>query len=373
MTTDITFENAQLADALNKANRIAPVKGPAFDRAAGFLLDVNPITKRMTVRSTDEDATYLQHIPAVAGKGDATTWRLSSLLLTRMIGSLPLGGEAKVRMIDKGDGYIRLTSGKWVAKLNTLRPEDYPRIPEFDMEGMVEANEFASKVEQVAWACDKKSAILTGVHVDGTRLIGCSQYGMATVPCPVALDAPATVPLLSLATLLKSATDVRLRVIDRALQIALDAETQATSRLIEGEYPKVDRIMRDDFAGSVTVNRQAFLDALNRMLVLVAAERMPAMQVTFDGSGLVKMLTFDMEVESVGRMQDSIDVAGDWEDKFSLVIKPQMIVDAVEHSRAATVQIAFGNADPAKARKVPVRVTDDQGYNCHIMPIARDL
>lgn len=372
MSTEITFDNAQLADALGKANRLAPVKGAAFDKAAGFLLDVNPITKTMTIRATDMDATYLQHIPAVAGKGDQVQWRLSSMLLAGMVTSLPLGNERKVKMIDRGDGFIRLTSDKWVAKLHTLRPEDYPRIPEFDHEGMVEANEFASKVEQVAWATDKKHTMLAGVHIDGTRLIGCNQGGVAVIPCPVAIDHPATVPLASLATLLKGASDVQLRVADKSLQIALDAETQATSRLIEGEYPNVDRVLRDDFMGSVQVNKESFLEALNRMLVLVRTERMPAMQVTFDGTGLLKMLTFDMEVDQVGRMQDSVDVSGDWEDKFSLKIQPQMLVNAVEHSRATTVTIAFGNADPDKAKKVPVQVKDDQGYNCHIMPIARD-
>lgn len=372
MATEIVFENAQLADALGKANRLAPVKGAAFDKAAGFLLDVNPITQRMTVRSTDMDATYLQHVPAIGGKGDAVQWRLSSLLLAGMVQALPLGGENKVKMIDRDDGFIRLTSGKWVAKLHTLRPEDFPLITEFDQTGMVEANEFAAKVEQVAWACDKKSPILAGVHIDGKRLIGCSQYGVAVVPCPVGVDAPATVPLSSLATLLKSATDVRLRVAEKSLQIGLDAETQATARLIEGQYPNIDNVMRDDFMGSVFVHKQSFLDALNRMLVLIRTERMPSMQVTFDGTGLVKMVTFDMEVEQVGRMQDSIDVSGDWEDQFSIIIKPQMLVDAVEHSRADHVTIAFGNEDPARARKVPVRVTDDRGYNCHIMPIAKE-
>lgn len=372
MTTEITFENAQLADALNKANRLAPVKGPAFDKAAGFHLTVNPTTKRMTVRATDMDSTYLQHVPAVGGKGDEVEWRLSSLLLAGMVSSLPLGSEQKVKMIDRGDGFIRLTSGKWVAKLHTLRPEDFPIIPEFSMDNMAEANEFASKVEQVAWNVDKKSTVLSGVHIDGNRLIGCNQYGVAVVPCPVVVDAPATVPLQSLATILKSATDVKLRVADRALHIALDAESQATSRLIEGEYPNVDRVLRDDFLGTITVNKESFLDALNRMLVLVRTERMPAMQVTFDATGLISMLTFDMEVDQVGRMQDSVDVSGPWEDKFSLKIQPQMLVNAVEHSRATTVNISFGNADPDKAKKVPLRVTDDDGYNCHIMPIARD-
>ena len=372
MTTEITFENAQLADALAKANRIAPVKGAAFDRAAGFLLDVNPITRRMTVRSSDLDATFLMHVPAVAGNGDAAVWRLSSLLLSGMVTSLPLNSERKIKMIDRGDGFIRLTSDRWVAKLHTLRPEDYPIIPEFSQEGMVEANEFSDKVEQVAWAADKKHAILAGVHIDGTRLIGCNQGGVAVIPCAVSIDAPATVPLASLATLLKGATDVKLRVAEKALHIALDSETQATSRLIEGAYPDVDRVLRDDFVGNVQVDKGSFLDALNRMLVLVRVERMPAMQITFDGSGLIKMLTFDMDVDQVGRMQDSVEMSGEWNDKFSLMIQPQRLVNAVQHSRAKFVTIGFGNVDHDKAKKVPLQIKDDQGYNCHIMPIARD-
>jgi DNA polymerase III sliding clamp (beta) subunit (PCNA family) len=369
--TTISFETAQLADALGKANRLAPLKGAAFDKAAGFLLDVNPVTKVMTIRATDLDCTYLQHVPAVSGKGDPTTWRLPSTLFAGMVQSLPLGNDSTVMLTDRGDGFIRLKSGKWMAKLNTLKPEEFPDIPEFDDTDMTPATEFATKVEQVSWATDPKSAVLAGVHMDGTRLIGCNTYALAVVPCEVEIAGPTTVPLASLATILKNATDVKIRSVEKALQIGLDAETQATTRLIEGSYPQVDKVMREDFVGSVTVGKQAFLDALNRMLVLVRTDRMPAIELLFDGTGIVKMLTFDMEVDQVGRMQDTIDVSGDWDGECALHVKPQMLVDAVSHSRDDTVVIAFGHEDQFKSKKLPIRVADSRGYVCYVMPIVK--
>jgi DNA polymerase III sliding clamp (beta) subunit (PCNA family) len=369
--TEITFENAQLADALGKANRLAPYKGAAFDAAAGFLMAVNPTTLRMTIRATDLDCTYLQHVPAVSGKGDEVDWRLPSQLLAGMVQSLPMGQGATVKLIDKGDSFIRLTSGKWVAKLHQLRAEDYPKIPEFDTMDMTEANDFAAKVDQVAWACDLKSNVLCGVHMDGDRLIGCSQHGMAVVPCGVTIEDPVTVPLTSLATILKNATDVRLRAVEKQFQMSLDAETQATARLVPGTYPDVDRIMRDDQLGWVTVHKQNFLDAMQRMLVLVRQERMPAMRITFDCTGLVNMLTFGMEVESVGQMQDSIDVTSDFDGQWATHVMPSMIVNAVSHSRADTVTIGFASTDESLSNKVPLVVKDDRGYACYISQIVR--
>jgi DNA polymerase III sliding clamp (beta) subunit (PCNA family) len=287
-----------------------------------------------------------------------------------MMQGLPLGGDHQITFIDRGDSFIRLKSDKWVAKLHTMRAGDFPLISEFSVMGMSAADDLATKVDQVTWACDPKTDILSGVHLDGNRLVGCNRYALAVVPCSVPLADPVTVPLSSLSSILKVATEVQLRAIDRQLQISLDSETQATSRLIEGDFPPIDRIMRSNFRGSVVAARVPLVEALNRMLVLVRSERMPTMQITFDGTGLLRSMTFDMEVEQVGRMQDSVDVSGEWDDIMTMHIKPKMLVDAVDHSKADTVTLHFGNCDdPTKDSLGTLVITDDRGYQCHLSAI----
>ena len=61
--TTIVFENAILADAVNKAARVSPTKGAAFDKAAGIVFDVEPQKRTAFVRSTDLEVSFEQEIP----------------------------------------------------------------------------------------------------------------------------------------------------------------------------------------------------------------------------------------------------------------------------------------------------------------------
>lgn len=370
MTTKITFENAQLSDALSKAVRVAPTKGAAFDKASGFLMNVNPITKQMVLRATNLETSYIQHVPAIEGTGDEVVWRLPSALLSSLVTNLPMAGnDAQTTFIDRGDGFIRVSAGSVKVRMNTLPVGDFPILNEFDGSDFKDANEFASKVDQVAWACDKKSSVLGGVHIDGELLVGCNQQLLAVVPCATSVINPITVPLFTLAPILKSATDVSIGSDDRRMLMMLDAETQATSQLMEGAFPNFRSIMRDNFLGFFKVRKQTLVEAMQRMLSLFRNERLPVTQVSFDGTGLLKMIVFDMDVPDTGRMMDTVDcLDGDFTDKLDIHLDPGMLLDAVSHSMSDVVSIQFGHEDPEKAWQLPVRVSDDKGYECYLMP-----
>lgn len=368
MPTSVTFDNAALADAVGKASRIAPKKGAAFDKAAGILFNVDPTHSHAVIKSTDLEVFYEQRVPMVSAKGDPAQWRIPSSILSGVISNLPMGDGSVVEFIDRGDpSVIRFKSGRMVAKLSTISPDGFPLMESFAVEGMTPAQALSAKVEQVSWATDPKSPLLSGVHMDGTRLIGCNQYVLAVVPCEMSLVEPVTVPLATLTALMKSATDIKIRAEDRKFEISLDAETKAWTRIIEGNYPKIDGIMREDFTGSIKCHRQQFLDTLDRLMVMVQNEKSPTLTMDINGTGIVKMLTFDMEISGTGRMQDSIDVSSDtFEDSFSMAFIPRMLQEAVGKIRGDYFTLDFGHSDPLRAKKVPVRLTDDAGYVCYV-------
>jgi DNA polymerase III sliding clamp (beta) subunit (PCNA family) len=369
MPTTILFDTATLADAVSKASRVAPTKGKAFDRSAGLLFEVNPDTLEVVLKATNEDVTYRQTLHANSGTGDVATWRIPSSMLTSIITSLPMGSGSMVTLIDRGDQAIRLTCGRVKVRLATLNTEGFPRIEESDPSGMRPANEMAAKVVQVAWSVGKQEGHpLSGVHLDGKRLIGCDGTTVATVPCDVPLDDPVTVPLWLLAPLLKQASDIKVKASDKKLHIMLDAETATTSALLEAKYPNVDGVMRTDFTGSLEVNKSVFMDSLNRMLGLGKEDRVVSVRVEVNGTGLLKMVTFDMEIEGVGRMMDSIDVTTDYADIFEILFNPQTLQKAVDACRGDMVTIEFGHPDASKAARKPIKVTDKFGYICYVMP-----
>jgi DNA polymerase III sliding clamp (beta) subunit (PCNA family) len=364
--TKATFDAATLADAVAKAHRIAPTKGAAFDMAAGLCMDVYPAKCEAILKATNLDITYYQRLTITDAKGDPTVWRIPSAVLAGLLASLTLEHTKLVNLIDPGDGAIRVKAGSLTARLSMIGGE-FPVIKTFDTAVLSEANEFAQKVAQVAWAAHKDlSTILGGVHIDGDHILACDRQVAAISACKVPVPKPVTAPLWALSAMLRNASDVRLGATDRALHIALDAESQATTRLYEGTYPDVIALRRTNFTGRASVPVKPAVEALQRMLVVARTERMPSVKLTFN-IGLVKSLVFDLEVEK-GRIQDTIDISGDYDDPFEIMFTPNLLIPAIENSRDESVEFQFGHPDPTKASLSPVRISDTKEYEVLLTP-----
>lgn len=366
----VTFDAATLADAIIKAARIAPNKGAAFDKAAGIHMEVRPDDKAVIVKATDLEVTYRQIVPVQEVKADRVLfWRVPSNLLSGLMSQINVGGGSTITLVDPGDSAIRIISGNLKVKLQMQDPADFPNWEPFNSDNMADANDFAQKVAQVSWACAKKNnQILSGVHIDGESLIGCDTNVAAIVPCKVPLQKEVTVPLWTVTPILAKASDVRLAATDKTLNIHLDKETQATSRLLEGAYPNVKGLHRTDYTGKVKFHRAATLEAVNRLLVVAREDRkMPTVKLTFN-PGLVRTCTFDLQVEDKGRIQDTIEVTGTYDEPFEIYFTPSLFVPAIESSKEDQVEMEYGHPERTLASMKPVRISDGTGYEALVMP-----
>ena len=371
MPTTVIFENAILADAINKATRLAPTKGEAFDKAAGIRFDVNPVSRQAIIRVTDLEVSFEQEIPIAEGKGDPGIWRLPAQILQSFISTLPMGEGQTVDFIHRGDEAIRFKAGRTIAKLNMIAGPDIPQeIFAWEDGPLAQASDLAFKIEQVSWCCDRKSSsMLSGVHIDGEYLMGCDHASLAIIPCQVPVTEPVTVPLESLAVILKSASHCQIRALRKRFQIALDENTRVTSGILEGSYPQVKNVMRENFLGTIKVHRQAFIDTLNRMMVLARNEKLPTLKIDIDATGLVPALTFDMDIPGIGRMQDTIDVSTEnFQDRLELGMLPSKLQSAVEHTKGDYFEIDFGHPEPERSPLSSIHIRDDHGYRCYLMP-----
>ena len=363
-----TFDAATLADAVQKASRVAPVKGAAYDKAQGLYFSAAPGAEWATVKSTNLDTSYLQHIrhtgtPPAPGYD----WRIPSAMLNGLVSSFPMSQGATVAFIDTGDGAIRIVSGNTKVRLSLITG-DFPLVEDYDNSSMGEAHDFAQRVSQVAWACDKASNLaLSGIHIDGESLIACDSKVAAIVPCQVPVTHPVTAPLWSVTSLLKSASDVRLEAKDKELRISLDQESKMTSRLIEQPYPDVKALIRDNFTGVAKLPRSQVVDSIGRLLVVAHTERLPTMKMSFM-SGFAKRLVLDLEVPEKGRIQDEVLINGDFDEDFSIWFTPTDVVNALENAKADEVDFHFGHEEREKASLKECVVKNQSGYMAMIMP-----
>lgn len=361
MSTRATFDAATLADAVTKAARVSPTKGPDHDTMAGIVLKVNPVINSAEIMAGTRDVTYFQKLVTTDAKGDEAAWRIPAAMLAGLVSQLPMGAGATVQFIDRGDKAIRIVAGTVKVKITLIEMDGYPTIKPFPTDEHVPANEFAKKVAQVAWATAKDNSILSGVHVNGTHLVGCDRNVAALVPCTVGITNPVTVPLSTLSSILKTATDVGVEAVDRRLHIMLDSESQASTTIIEGAYPNVDGLRRTNYAGKCVIPKTAFVESLERLLVVARSERLPACTFTFT-PGLMRTLVLDLETDDAHRIQDTIDVSGDFDEPFTVGFTPTYILPAIQNSKEEMITLEYGGPDPAKAALLPCRITDTSGY-----------
>jgi DNA polymerase III sliding clamp (beta) subunit (PCNA family) len=182
-----------------------------------------------------------------------------------------------------------------------------------------------------------------------------------------------TVPLKSLSGLLRTASDVRLYSDGSRLYITLDDDTQTSAQLLEGDYPNYKGLMRDPsmYAGHFRAHRNRFLDALGKLMTFVKAERQPVLSLIINGSGLIKTATLDMEVPSVGRAQERVEVDMEWDgEPLQIFFKYSLLQNAIEHTRGDYFNFYFGHADdPTKMSLVPIRIQDEVDYISYLTVI----
>lgn len=360
------FEVAALQDAVAKANRIAPTKGAAHDRAAGIVIEVNPnLIEAVVLKSTDLDVTFRMTVNVLELGDEPVTWRVPSSLMYGIISTLPIGQQHTVSLRDNGDGNLYFLCGKTKAKLRLIEMREYPTWQPFDTNDLATVPSLARRLQQVAWAVDGRgTGVMSGIHLDGESLIACDRTNMAMVPCKVPLNEPVTAPLSEVSALIKNTSEVTMCANRTHVLLMPDSWTQTTCILYRDPYPDIKNMMsKYHQTGELLVVNEDLKGALDKMLVLVKSERMPTTTIRIgDGS-----MYLEMEVPDVGKIADEIEVVGgETTDPFTVSFSPNSLKLALDASGREKVTIQYGPNNLS-----PVVVKDDNEFFALMMPIRK--
>lgn len=362
MTKKAIFEASTLADAVGKAARVAPRTGAAWDQAAGIIIRIRPgNADPAVVIATDLDVTFRQSITVLELGDEDCDWRVPSSLVANMLANMPSGSGNNIRLGDNGDSnlYFISSNGKSKAKLRQIMG-NYPMVERFDPTQLVAVPHFAQRLAQVAWATDTKAAsALKGVHIDGKRMYASNRSVLATVPCDVPVQQPITAPLSEVASMMRNTNEVSLSATPTRLLMMPDPYTQTSTVLLAEEFPSMEMHMKyDRYTSSFEVDAGPLADALDRMLVLVKAERIPVTKLAI-APGALKL---EMDALEVGKMADEVEIVGG-NQAMEMLFTPQYLRDALQASGDTKVTIEYG---PGPLDRV--RLTDRNGFTCIIMP-----
>jgi len=302
----IRLERDVLAEAVQWAARSLPTR-PSVPILAGLL--VRAESDGVTFSSFDyETSAKIQVRADVHDEGEAL---VSGRLLADISRSLP----ARPVDISATDTRMELVCGSARFTLQTLPVADYPALPAMpEATGAVPSEAFAQAVAQVVVAAgrDELLPVFTGVRVeiedDLVSLLATDRYRMALkelrwTPTSPSASATALVPARVLAETARSMTageDVTLSLASGGTGDGIigfeghgaAGERETTTRLLDGEFPKVRHIMNTAPAMTVRVRTADAIAAAKR--VALVAERNTSLRMLIgDGSVTLEAATGD--------------------------------------------------------------------------------
>jgi DNA polymerase-3 subunit beta len=261
--------------------------------------------------------------------------------------------------------------------------EDYPTLPEMpSTAGTVEAGVFAAAVAQVAVAAgrDDTLPLLTGVRVEleGSMmtLLATDRYRLAIKELtwrPDSADASlqALVPAKTLADTAKAlgplGGDVTVALsrggMGEGMIGFVGGERRTTSRLLDGEFPKVRNLLPDHHDARARIPVGALVEVVRR--VALVAERTTPVRLSFSEDGLV--------VEAGGsedaRASEAMECGYEGE-AMQVAFNPGYLLEGLNALDGATAVLSL--TDPRKPAVLALAGEDGQvidGYRYVIMPI----
>jgi DNA polymerase III subunit beta len=291
----IRVERDGFADAVAWAARILPQKA-ALPVLAGLRIEA-------TTAGGLELAGFDYEVSAQA-QLDVTVAEAGSVLVPgRLLAEITRSLPGQPIDLSTDGSRLVLTCGSARFQLPTLPLDEYPTLPEMpEVSGTVGSDAFAAAVSSVAVAAGRDDAlpVLTGVRVeiDGEKvtLAATDRYRLAVrtlrwSPTDPSLQATALVPARTLADAAKSLTagaEVTLALAgagsgDGMLGLA-GGTRRATTRLLDGEFPKYRSLLPDSSSAVATVEAAALTEAVRR--VALVASRTSPIRLAFSADGL---------------------------------------------------------------------------------------
>ena len=344
-------ERDVLADAVAWAARSLPVR-PSAPVLAGLLIETTDDGLRLS--TFDYETSARATVPAdVSDEGKAL---VSGRLLADICRSLP----AKPVDMAVDGAKVSLTCGSARFSLQTMPVEEYPTLPDMPQAtGTVHSDLFANAVGQAVTAAgrDDMLPVLTGVRIeiDGSdlSLLATDRFRLSLRelgwdPGVTDVSAAALVPAKVLADTAKSLTA------GAEVTIALSTSgagegiigfegsagggvRRTTTRLLDGEFPKVRSLFPTEQQTVARVDRATLVEAVKR--VSLVAERNTAVQLAFsDGS-----LTLDAGSGDEALATEQIDAQVQGED-ITTGFNPQFLLDGLTAIEAPVVELAFTQA-----------------------------
>ena len=322
---ELTIDAKDLANVLALPNRAVPSR-PSNPVLTNLLLKAEGDT--LAVTGSDLGAVTITAKASIAVEGEVL---LPAKLLTDMVGRME--GNLALNWDPETSQAIIIAAPGCSYSLSGQPGEEYPLIERAEGQQLtLEASTLAQALEATLAIVsdDESKQILCGVHLqpvaDGLEVASTDGHRLSVFPvAQEALEAftPVTLPSKGLKALsghLGKAENMVAVTLDNTIATFDLGDLVFTTRLLEGQYPEYRRLIPTAFAVETLINRQAWIDALSRIMV-VASQKQGIIRHQWNDQGQL-VLEADVQGSSGRELVDCEASEGQGEDVLGKAKNP---------------------------------------------------
>lgn len=134
--------------------------------------------------------------------------------------------------------------------------------------------------------------------------------------------------------------------------------TKVVSRLLEGEYYKINQMLTNDYETKIAINKKEFLDCIDRATLLIKESDKKPIILTINSG------TIHLKIDSsIGSMNEEMDIQKEGKDLI-IGFNPKLLLDALRVIEEEEVTVYFMN------QKAPCYIKDEEEtYRYVVLPV----
>ncbi|UVF60824.1 DNA polymerase III sliding clamp beta [Gordonia phage Sticker17] len=367
MATVVEFNNATLADAIKRANIVAPTRGRELDMYKGFVFDLDPEEEAVILRTTNGELFYTEFLyPNNMEVDRPTTWRVASSSTHGIVSNLPMSGTCKFK--DEG-GKLRITSGRMRASTPLIRGGDYPDQASFmfEPEGMFQMKGFGSRLDLVGWAVASDGLPpRAGVYMDEEYL--CASNGKLAVRVPNEYSFAdgrnnVVMPYSIVGPILRGIEELEVGVLGNNLIISPTEDIYIKCGLFEERFDPVNRMMSKEHEASCSFDKETIVGVLSRVSKIGSSDRQIALDLYIAGD----MMTLAIkDRDSAEEIEESLMLHAEAEhdDMVRYLFSVETFTEVMTKAPGKDITMMY---NPSKTTSM-VKFTAAEGFEAAVMP-----
>ncbi len=293
--------------------------------------------------------------------------KLFSDIMTKMPNS-----EVTIRTDDRLQTVI--TCEKTVVHIVGRDGTEFSPLPSIDRVDPVVMSQFALKemIEQTIFsiAVNDANKLMTGAlletHENGIRMVCLDGHRIAIRRMKLDASAPdyrVVIPgktLSDLQKIMSGEEEDRVSIYFTKNEVLFEMEgTIVVSRLIEGNYFRIDQMLSNDFDTKITVSRTELQGSVSRAMLFTSESEKRPLVLTIGDEGM----NLKISSPALGSMSDDIAIAKEGKD-LMIGFNPKFIQDVLNVVRSEEITVYFLNS------KSPCFIRDEeQSYIYLILPV----